>query len=268
MLIRSIDFETTGEPTPETPQAVCETGWQDIEVALDEHGSVIAAFLGGGSSMICDPARPMPAEARAVHHISDEDVAGCPPAMRSFLCLKEGSPAYFCAHQADYERTFFSGGDVPFICTYKVALRLWPDAPSHKLQVLRYWLALDIVQKFGLPAHRAGPDSYVGAALMVRILSEPDAPDLETMVRWSNGPALLPRINFGKHKGAKWSDLPTDYLEWIVDKSERAPLAEAEGRPMIETLLRVVVLARQIARRRRARATVIVTIGGEEWLLI
>ena len=28
----------------------------------------------------------------------------------------------------------------PAICTYKAALRLWPDAPGYSNQVLRYWL--------------------------------------------------------------------------------------------------------------------------------
>jgi exodeoxyribonuclease X len=27
-------------------------------------------------------------------------------------------------------------------------------------------------------------------------------------------------VNFGKHKGAKWDDVPLDYLSWIVDKSD------------------------------------------------
>lgn len=146
------------------------------------------------------------------------------------MALKHENPSYFCAHNADFERAFYTGAGVPFICTYKVALRLWPDAPSHSLQALRYWLSLPVEPEYGLPAHRAGPDSYVGAALMARILNHEDCPSLDAMVRWSNGPALLPRITFGKHKGEKWSDLPTDYLEWIVDKSEMDRDAKANAR--------------------------------------
>ena len=69
------------------------------------------------------------------------------------------------------------------------------------------------------PPHRAGPDAYLGAALIARILAA-GAASIEDMVRWSNGPALLPRINFGKHKGARWEDVPADYLRWVVDKSD------------------------------------------------
>jgi len=32
---------------------------------------------------------------------------------------------------------------------------------------------------------------------------------------------LLPGpIRFGKHKGTPWRDLPPDYLDWIVNKSD------------------------------------------------
>lgn len=231
MLIRSIDFETTGEPKEGDPQAVCEVGWQDVEVATDPAGAVVAAALGGGRAMLVDPGRPVDHEARAVHHIDDADLAGAPPPHEAFRHLMIGPPDFFCAHNADFERAFFGGGDVPFICTYKVAVRVWPDAPSHGLQVLRYWLALDIDQTLGLPAHRAGPDAYVGAALMARILLDPGSPpDLATMVRWSSGPALLPRIGFGKHRGEKWSDLPSDYLRWILDKSDLDRDAKANAR--------------------------------------
>jgi exodeoxyribonuclease X len=69
------------------------------------------------------------------------------------------------------------------------------------------------------PPHRAGPDAYIGAKLMERIQNEGRA-TLDEMVRWSNGPALLPRVNLGKHKGANWDDVPSDYLEWVVNKSD------------------------------------------------
>lgn len=234
MLIRSIDFETTGEP-PKTeedpPAAVIEIGWTDV--TIERHGPM----LSEPNSMLVKPdGVPISVEARAIHHISEEDIADAPPITTGFLRLTAGGsgrierPSFFCAHNADFERAFFGGGEIPFICTYKVALRVWPDAPSHSLQVLRYWLDLDLDQAAGLPAHRAGPDAYVGAALMARILSEPGAPDLDTMVRWSKGPALLPRINFGKHKGEKWSDLPSDYLRWIVDKSDLDRDAKANAR--------------------------------------
>lgn len=233
MLIRSIDFETTGQPVKATPSTdpkaasprVCETGWTDIRV--DDCG---VAHFGEPNAMLINPGIPMPAETRAIHHISDEDVADAPDVGASFIKLMDGRPDYFCAHNADFERHFFGGGDIPFICTFKVAVRLWPDEAGHSLQYLRYSLALPIEQPLGLPAHRAGPDAYVGAALMAAILMHPECPEMETMVRWSNGPALLPRIGFGKHRGKKWEDVETNYLEWVAFKSDLDRDAKANAK--------------------------------------
>lgn len=228
MLIRCVDFETTGQPTDDDPHAVCEVGYSDVTATFgDPIAGVVIAEIGEPWSSLTKLNRPMPPDARAVHHISDEDIAAAPlETTTAFMELmgtrKDGAqrPDYFCAHNADYEQAFFKGTGIPWICTFKVTCRLFPDAPSHGLQVLRYWLDLDIDQTIGLPAHRAGPDAYVGAALMARILEEAECPDLETMVRWSKGPALLPKIGFGKHKGARWEDVDDGYLFWIIDKSD------------------------------------------------
>lgn len=203
MIIRCIDFETTGIPTEADPHAIVEIGWCDL----------IDAEIGQPEAVLCNPGRPIPHEAMAVHHITDDMVAD---AAGNVGLL--GEPDYFAAHNADYERQFFDPG-VPYICTYKVALRLWPDAPSHSLQFLRYHLGLDADAEVASPPHRAGPDAYLCAVLMNRIM-EVNRHRLEDMVRWSAGPALLPRINFGKHKGAKWDEVPIDYLDWIVNKSD------------------------------------------------
>lgn len=221
MLIRSIDFETTGEPGSLERHEVCEVGWTDIEVVFnDPVPGTVQAFVGEPNALLCNPGRSIPPEAQAIHHITNDRIWDAMPASMALSHLMLDGPEFFCAHNADFERAFFDGRGIPYICTYKVALRLWPEAPSHSLQVLRYWLRLDIDQQRGLPAHRAGPDSYVGAALMARILTSENAPDIETMIEWSNEPQLMTMVNFGKHKGTRWDELPTDYLEWIVDKSE------------------------------------------------
>lgn len=198
MIIRCIDFETTGIPSEADRHAIVEIGWCDVG--------------GGPESVLCNPGRPILHEAMAVHHITDAMVEG---ATGDLSVL--GMPDYFAAHNADYERQFFAPGR-PMICTYKVALRFWPEAAHHGLQFLRYHLSLPVSIDIPMP-HRAGPDAYLCSLLMKQILDDGRA-SLEEMVRWSNGPALLPRVNFGKHKGSKWEDCPTDYLEWIVNKSD------------------------------------------------
>jgi exodeoxyribonuclease X len=220
MLVRCIDFECTGVPSEEDPHAICEIGFTEV---LD-------GTVGGTTfAMLVDPRRPMPCEAQAVHHISDADLAGAMPITDGLQMLMRGAPDFFAAHNASYEMAFFQGGDVPWIDTYKVALRLWPDSPSHSQQVLRYYLGLDCDRERASPPHRSGPDSYVCAMLMQRILQEGRA-SLEQMVTWSKGHPLLYRVTFGKHKDMLWDDLPTDYLQWIVNKSDMDAGTKANAR--------------------------------------
>lgn len=220
MLIRCIDFETTGIPTEDDPQAICEIGFTDVVDGLVSLDTV---------AILVNPGRPMPVEAQAVHHIADADLIGARPITDGLQLAMQGPPDFFAAHNADYEQAFFKGGDVPWIDTYKVALRLWPEAPGHSQQVLRYYLGLDLVRERAAPAHRAGPDSYVCAGLMQRILQE-GAATIEQMVKWSKGPPLLHRVTFGKHKGMLWDELPVDYLQWIANKSDMDAGTKANAR--------------------------------------
>jgi exodeoxyribonuclease X len=202
-LIRVIDFETTGMP-PDA--AICEIGWADIgEGAYQGHQSVI-----------CNPGRPMPPEARAVHHLSDADCANGISVTEGLRVLMAGADV-FCAHNVVFEQAFFAGGDRPWICTLKVARRLWPECPSHSNQCLRYWLGLNIADLLAMPPHRAGPDAYVTAEILRVALGEAT---VEQMIAWTKLPSLLPSVTFGKHRGTPWPDLPWDYLQWVAFKSD------------------------------------------------
>lgn len=71
------------------------------------------------------------------------------------------------------EQAFFAGGGRRWICTMKCAKHLFPDAPGHSNQVLRYHMKLD--QDFddaerAMPPHRAGPDTFVTAHRLARMV--------------------------------------------------------------------------------------------------
>lgn len=208
MLLRVCDMETTGFP-PDA--AVCEVGWTDVRKS------------GGGWSvglpeaMLVNPGRPMPPDARSIHHIGDNDLIGAPPITTGFRKLTDGFPSAFVAHNHIFERAFFAGGETPWICTLKVSRRLWPECPAHTNQCLRYYLGLEIDNDLAMPPHRAGPDTYVTGFILVEALK---LASVEDMMAWTSAPSLLPRVTFGKHRGQAWSDLPGDYLSWLVNKSD------------------------------------------------
>lgn len=238
-IFRQFDFETTGIPKPaegdKNPQrhGVIETGWCDLvynvtpfDNQIPKEGGVIFEPIG----YLSNPKRDCDIEARAVHHIAPSEYADAPSPDRIFMKLSSGAPEnvgtpnYFVAHNLEYESAFFGGGETPKICTFKVALRAWPEAPAHGLQILRYWLDLDSEPDFdadlALRPHRAPDDAYVTSFLTRRLLK---VVDVETMVRWSRGPALLSRMTFGKYKTEFWKDVAKKdrgYLDWIVNKSD------------------------------------------------
>ena len=213
-VFRCCDVESTGIPSETERHSMVEAAYADV---VGERGGEV--ILGPWSSL-CHPGRPVPPEASAVHHLRDIDVKDAPSP--DVVCAKIGSGGdYYVAHNSDFDRQFFGGGDKPWICTWKCALRIWPDAPSHKLQVLRYWLKFDddplFERDLAMPPHRAAADAYCAAFLLLKML---DASTIEQMVKWSSGPALLVKVGFGKHFGLKWSEVPRDYLSWILEKSD------------------------------------------------
>lgn len=223
MIIRAIDTETTGIPSETETHALCEIGWCDLTQERD------GGTIGRVESYLVNPGRKIPIEAMAVHHIRDADVVDAIKPDAAGALLSEGTPPYYCAHKADFEAKFFGG--TPLLCTWKASLRLWPEAPSHGLSALRYLHNFDDLPDFNrdeaVLAHRAGPDAYVCAFLMRHILGSCSIEDVE---RWSKGPALLARFDFGKYYGRPWAEIAQndpDYLSWIYknitdDRDKRA----------------------------------------------
>lgn len=220
ILIRVVDLETTGLP----PDAeVIEIAAVDVRISpfalprIDE-GRTLTGQPRPMQAFVCPP-RPIPPEASAVHHIIDGDVAGALPWCEVWPGFISPAVTYYCAHSAKFERAFIPDimtDDRPWICTWKCALRLWPDAPKHSNQALRYWLkrpGLDR-SKANL-AHRAWPDAYVTAHLLAAML---ECVTAEQLVAWSAEPAILPRITFGKLRGRPWSDADGGLLHWVIDR--------------------------------------------------
>lgn len=216
MILQCIDVESTGIPAEGEVHGIMEVGRCQVEDGQ----------ISRPESKLVDCGIPVTIGARATHHISDEMVAGEIDPTRACMWLMEGEREYFVAHNTDFDKKFFGGGEVPWICSYKTALRLWPEAPGHKLMELRYFLKLDesddFNPKFADPPHRAAADVYVCAHLMRRILVEAEAQkvDVARLVKWSSGPALLYVCFMKKYKGTPWKDVPKDYLDWILTKSD------------------------------------------------
>lgn len=209
MRIRCVDLETTGIDPAEN--AVCEVGWCDL---------VEGRFgwdIEEPRETLINPVRSIPPEVSAIHHIVDEDVQGKPFLGDVLDIFNDPAVDILAAHNAFFERGFITDGMTGgkrWICSYKGALRKWPEAPSHNNQALRYWRKPEgLDRQLALVAHRAGPDAYV-TAFHIRDLLK--IATIDELVQWSGEPALLPTCFLKKHKNQPWATVPSDYMRWVL----------------------------------------------------
>ncbi len=169
---------------------------------------------------LINPSCPIPKEATAVHHITDEMVATCPSfteIVHSFIDFCEGD-VILIAHNNDafdihFLRQEFARSQVPmpswrFFDTLKWARRYRADLPRHSLQFLReiYGIAAN-------NAHRALDDVIV----LYRIyLSMADDLSIEESYNLLNKPKTIQHMPFGKHQGAPLKKVPKEYVKWLA----------------------------------------------------
>jgi exodeoxyribonuclease X len=206
--IRVLDVETTGVNLDDR---VCEIGFQDLEVTVAEPYEI---KLGAQEEHLIDPMMAMPTIAKSVHHITDEDLMGAKTLAEVSHIMQECD--VLAAHNARFEKQFLGGDD--WLCTLKCAYRLYPDAESHSNQYLRYYLNLNLPRKLAEPPHRALPDAYVTANILMQMLR---IASIDQLMAWSRAPALLPNVTFGKHAGKKFREVVRDdpgYLQWVLSQ--------------------------------------------------
>lgn len=173
-----------------------------------------------GSWLFCGG--PITPRARAIHHIADSDVAqynefSAPDWIK---LVADEDVDYYAAHNMTFDRAQIERAvgptEKPWICTLKCARVAWPDAPAFGNQVLRYWRGIEkVVEPADLYPHRALYDAQVTSWLLIDLIAAFDG-DLERMVKVSSEPSLLQKITFGKHRGKLWSEVPRDYLSWVL----------------------------------------------------
>lgn len=184
---------------------------------------------------LVNPGIPIPAEASAIHHITDDMVADKP----SFEIIgKEfvefcGEGAVLVAHNNDafdvhFLRNEFARNDLAwptwkFFDTLKWARRYRPDLPRHTLQFLREMYAIAANN-----AHRALDDVIVLYQVFTAMV---DDLSIEKAVSLLTRTAEIKNMPFGKHQGTPLKDLPKDYVRWLytsgaLDKEDNKQLKE------------------------------------------
>lgn len=208
-VIRIFDIETTGVDATED---------RIVEIAAYDLNPFDGSIIWAGDRL-CNPGRSIPPEASSVHHLVDADVANEKLFGQVWPEFSPPEITVYAAHNFDFESAFLpTPAGVDWICTYRAALHAWPDAPGHRNQTLRYWRGLDGRPGFDRDvarlSHRAAPDAYVTAHLLLDLLQIASVAQLITCTKQ---PKRYPMLTFGKHRGMKWAEVPGDYLVWLRD---------------------------------------------------
>ncbi len=183
------------------------------------------------------PGMPIPPEATAIHHITDEMVSQAPSFKEVGQKFIEFCPpnSVLIAHnhdafdklflEAEFRRVGLPPPSFPSIDTLKWSRKYRTDLPRHTLQHLR--------EVYGFPAnnaHRALDDVIVLHQVFSSMI---DDLSMETIIELlSAAPKALTRMPFGKHQGKPLSEIPKHYVSWLdstgaFDKPDNGPLKQA-----------------------------------------
>lgn len=217
-VFRVIDFETTGFP----PKAgIVEVGWTDV-IWEGKNMSIAQTW-----AKLCDPGYPIEIGAKATHHITEDELKGHPHPDTIIQDLDLNAD-YVVAHNLKFEQSFYQPS-IPGICTLKCARVLAPEAPGYKNQELRYYFNLQLDKQRADPPHRAGPDTYVTAHILLELLklsAKMGGDFVSRLVQITNEINMLKTIPFGKYRGRTFQDISVadpGYLRWIVSNPQAEP---------------------------------------------
>ncbi|HEV8052488.1 MAG TPA: DUF3820 family protein [Parachlamydiaceae bacterium] len=189
---------------------------------------------------LVNPGFPIPAEATAIHHISDEMVADAPgfDVIAKELCEFCQGDVVLIAHnndgfdyhflKAEYERNGMELPSWKFFDTLKWARRYRKDLPRHTLQFLREIYGIEANN-----AHRALDDVIVMHKVYQYMTDDLSIDEAYALI---NKPRDIHHMPFGKHQGVALKSLPKDYLKWLAGSGAFAKAENSELKISLEKL--------------------------------
>lgn len=183
-----------------------------------------------------NPGIPIPPDATAIHHITDEMVAPAPSFAQigaEFIDFCEGDVVLIAHNNDSFDFHFLSNEfnrhslvmpPWKFLDSLKWARRYRPDLPRHTLQFLR-----EIYGITANNAHRALDDVIVLYQMFTALIDDLSMDEVYTLL---NRPRTIQTMPFGKHQGQSLSQVPRSYLQWLstsgaLDKPENQELKES-----------------------------------------
>lgn len=213
MLIRVIDLETSGFPGGNPPNMPVEAAYTDI-TRISPGNFLITKQ----ETTLLNPGRYIEAQAQEVHGITDDDVRSAPSArFASNFFHHNAEVDFIVSHNWKFEANWIETRSAKAICTLICGKQAFPGLRSYKNKTLFDHLGCADVADASLcePLHRALPDTYVTAHIMLKLLEKYDP---EELVCITAGKAFGKKLPLGKFKGVEIDDekiINTQYLKWL-----------------------------------------------------
>lgn len=203
------DTETTGLGKD---AGIVEISW----VETDENFNEVSRHYS-----LINPEKPIQPGAMGAHGITEAMVANSPTISEfmedaGFPLAGEGT--VLVAHSASFDIVHFAPWmrEPLTLCTLKAARVIYPEADNHKLTTLKYYLGLDGCHD---RAHSADEDVNVLMQLVKRMCQDAEC-GLPELLHIQNIPRKIHKMSFGKHRGKNLSELPKDYVNWLLTKAD------------------------------------------------
>jgi DNA polymerase-3 subunit epsilon len=172
---------------------------------------------------LVNPNCAIPAEATAIHHITETMVVNQPTMTQllpKIMPLLENQ--VFVGHGISFDVEMVCKASeragipcnlrtAPFLDTLRLA-RLYGESPNNTLETLRAHFQIPANQ-----AHRAMSDVMVNIEVFRHLVRRYQT--VEQVFQALSKPIEMKLMPLGKHKGRPMRDLPIDYLRWAVRQS-------------------------------------------------
>ncbi len=165
----------------------------------------------------------MTLRALSTHHITLDELDG----LEKFKASDVPACDYLIGHNIDFDWEAIGKPNCKRICTLALSRHLWPELDCHTLTAMGY-------AKLSIPGwssvlkrmHSAQADVSVVIGLLSYIQDAAGVKSWDALWELSEVARVPTVMTFGKHKGTPISEVPSDYIRWLLSQPNIDPYLE------------------------------------------
>lgn len=209
-----LDTETTDKENGE----VIELAWISTTNILDSNS------VSYTKKKRFKPAKPSTLGALATHNILDSELEGQPPSSTALDELPD--VRYWIGHNIDFDWQALGAPQGVFrICTLALARKWMPEADSHSLSALMYYIGgrTPHVRELVRSAHGALADCLMTRTLFDELVRRTGMETLVGLYAESEDARVPRKWTFGKFEGFPISSADRGYASWFIKNCQDRP---------------------------------------------